>query len=325
MFVKVIKGDITSADEMVIRVEDVLVLDVHSTGYTEYSMIEDDRVIDYLLDNPKLEKCMMAQIHSHHNMSVFFSGTDTDELLSNADKYPFYVSLIVNNDGDVCAKIGSYAEEIKTTYSTKVMNKKGKYITKTFHKTQKAVIVYDCEIEFEKDLKIENQLDVCVAIKRKRAEELEKNKTSLFSNSNWANTGNGFKWNNQIPDTKKAAKTTYTKAADLIKIVCDEDINSYLVEAMRNTEDLYKNNFYDYDKAEESKEIYSTLLYNLSAVMDNDLDSFTIIATEEATEILTKAIGILEEYKVSYPNLYEVMAKPFASTLEDYKLMIGEM
>ena len=56
-------------------------------------------------------KWKMGHIHSHHNMSTFFSGTDTDELHENAVNYLYYLSLIVNFSGKYSAKIAVHTKE----------------------------------------------------------------------------------------------------------------------------------------------------------------------------------------------------------------------
>jgi hypothetical protein len=38
-------------------------------------------------------------------MAVFFSGTDNEELTDNAPNYNYYLSLIVNNKNEYCARI----------------------------------------------------------------------------------------------------------------------------------------------------------------------------------------------------------------------------
>lgn len=56
-------------------------------------------------------------IHSHHNMTCFFSGTDMSELHDNAPNHNYYLSLIVNYKEDTgnnwCAKVAYVTEEKK--------------------------------------------------------------------------------------------------------------------------------------------------------------------------------------------------------------------
>ena len=48
----------------------------------------------------------VGHIHSHHSMSVFFSGTDEAELRENSANHNFYLSIIVNNKHEIIGKVG---------------------------------------------------------------------------------------------------------------------------------------------------------------------------------------------------------------------------
>jgi hypothetical protein len=82
--------------------------------YTEYGV--GTEILDLYEKFPQADPAngtptyKLAQIHSHHYMSTFFSGTDDQELRDNASKYEYYLSLIVNIDGKYAAKIAFEAE-----------------------------------------------------------------------------------------------------------------------------------------------------------------------------------------------------------------------
>lgn len=52
-----------------------------------------------------------GDIHSHNMMKVFFSGTDNADLVKNTEHYSFFLSVVVNNAGDIIAKI---CQNVKT-------------------------------------------------------------------------------------------------------------------------------------------------------------------------------------------------------------------
>jgi len=58
-----------------------------------------------------LQECKYGLIHSHNTMAVFFSTTDITELINNVDVYETYLSVIVNNNLDVVAKIAIPVKE----------------------------------------------------------------------------------------------------------------------------------------------------------------------------------------------------------------------
>lgn len=83
-------------------------------------------------------------IHSHNNMSVFFSGTDVSELEDNAPNHEYYLSLIVNNKGDKQAKVCHIAKRL-----TKFQRRNSD--TLQFENFQneleeEVLIIYNCEI-----------------------------------------------------------------------------------------------------------------------------------------------------------------------------------
>ena len=88
---------------LVIRCEDIYVMDIGNSGSTEFEMSPE--VISYMSENPELLDCQLGLVHSHHNMSAFFSNTDLDTLLEEGKDRNHFVSLIVNNAGVYTAAI----------------------------------------------------------------------------------------------------------------------------------------------------------------------------------------------------------------------------
>jgi hypothetical protein len=90
-------------DDLTITCKDIYVMDIGTQTYTEFDMSPD--VISYMTENPELLDCQMGLIHSHNNMSTFFSGTDTATLREEGTDRNNFVSLIVNNSGNYTAAI----------------------------------------------------------------------------------------------------------------------------------------------------------------------------------------------------------------------------
>lgn len=90
-------------DDLVIRCVDIYIMDIGTQAYTEFDMNPD--VISYMCENPELLDCQMGLIHSHNNMSTFFSGIDTATLKEEGRDRNNFVSLIVNNAGTYTAAI----------------------------------------------------------------------------------------------------------------------------------------------------------------------------------------------------------------------------
>lgn len=90
-------------NDLVIRCVDIYIMDIGTQSYTEFDMNPD--VIAYMTEHPELLDCQMGLIHSHNNMSTFFSGTDTATLKEEGRDRNNFVSLIVNNAGSYTAAI----------------------------------------------------------------------------------------------------------------------------------------------------------------------------------------------------------------------------
>lgn len=101
---------------LVITCKDIFVMDIGSAAYTEFDMSPD--VISYMCDNPELLGVQMGLIHSHNNMSCFFSGTDTATLREEGRDRNHFVSLIVNNEGTYTAAITRKIKSIKSIHES---------------------------------------------------------------------------------------------------------------------------------------------------------------------------------------------------------------
>lgn len=88
---------------LIIKCRDIYVMDIGSVTYTEFDMSPD--VVSYMANNSELLDCQMGLIHSHNNMSTFFSGMDIRTLEEEGLDRNHFVSLIVNNQGSYTAAI----------------------------------------------------------------------------------------------------------------------------------------------------------------------------------------------------------------------------
>lgn len=97
-------------EENSLKAFDLIPMDIGSGAYTSYDFVtgNSSALVSYMNANEKFidEGWRIGLIHSHHNMDVFFSGTDDAELNDNSKYHKYYLSLIVNNRGDFKAKIG---------------------------------------------------------------------------------------------------------------------------------------------------------------------------------------------------------------------------
>ena len=105
-----IEGSMSDPDNLGMTLQDIILMDVGTSGYTSYNFNEkqgdsiDDRYIDYVIEHPHAMEWKIGHIHSHNYMNVFFSKTDMEELHENAAAYNVYLSVITNNVCDYTAK-----------------------------------------------------------------------------------------------------------------------------------------------------------------------------------------------------------------------------
>lgn len=146
-----IKGSIKKPKTFKIILEEILPMDKGSAAYTSYKL--DDRFVDYLMEDPEVRMdWKVGQIHSHHNMAVFFSGTDMSELNDNCPQHNFYLSLIVNNYNDFMAKVAIRGEatviqKAVPFIATDENGKKYTMETLDFDHKEERMYVYDCIID----------------------------------------------------------------------------------------------------------------------------------------------------------------------------------
>jgi hypothetical protein len=184
----------------------IFLQDIGTGTYTEYDY--DSKFTTFLMKNPQFMDMKVGHIHSHNNMSVFFSGTDQSEIEDNSACHNIYLSLIVNNRNDMEAKIAVRADrksQIKDEY--KFPNEKGEIITMydEVATEDSLVMIYNCEIEKPSFPGMDPEF-------RKQFEEVQKKKeekkpTWSYSGGNGAYSGfhggqryDGLKQHSHTPD-----------------------------------------------------------------------------------------------------------------------------
>lgn len=165
-----LEGDLQHPETVNIVAHHLHPLDVGSATFTEYDF--DGEVANYLVEHPELMGYTYGHIHSHQNMGVFFSGTDDDALRESAPAHDYFLSLIVNNRMDTCAKLAFMGEADKSTnYICKVAGKELKYQSRA--DPVKVVMVMTLDIEAPESLRpAQTFVDIVEALDRKTAQKL---------------------------------------------------------------------------------------------------------------------------------------------------------
>lgn len=133
--------------------------------------------IDPTLERKPENRWYIGKIHSHHNMSAFHSGTDTQDLVENAPKLPFFLSLVVNYNCTPFAEI-AVAGEVEVKSVTRNKWSLTNFLVgdnKVEKKAEKKPITYiiPCDVSYLTDERILKQIDVI--------KERNKPKTTVYS------------------------------------------------------------------------------------------------------------------------------------------------
>lgn len=89
-------------NSLVLTAKDFCLMDYGSATYTEFD--KSAEICNYMIEHDLLE-CQQGLMHSHDQMSTFFSGTDLGTLQEEGSNMNNFLSLIVNNAGQYTAAI----------------------------------------------------------------------------------------------------------------------------------------------------------------------------------------------------------------------------
>lgn len=100
----------TALDNLKIRLFDFVPLTADTSAHTFFNYGTEH--LQYAIEQNILgDDLQFGDIHSHNVMKVFFSGTDNADLVKNTKHYSFFLSVVVNNAGDIIAKV---CQNVKT-------------------------------------------------------------------------------------------------------------------------------------------------------------------------------------------------------------------
>ena len=155
-------------NSLVITCKDIYVSDIGSATYTEFDHNAD--IVAYQAMNDLLD-CYTGLIHSHNQMTTFFSGTDRNTLIEEGMDMPHFLSLIVNNAGVYTAKITRRVslQTSKITYPTFGGESKSEEVESTINEYIEA---FPLEIDIQEDTSIKDEVT-------QRIKEIEAEKTAV--------------------------------------------------------------------------------------------------------------------------------------------------
>jgi len=173
LFFKLISGNIKNKKDLIFEATFIYPRDIGNATYTE-TEASGDIAEAYNLYESGIEE-FNGLIHTHHQMSAFFSSTDINELTSNAKLYNFYLSLIVNFDGKYCAKVAFPGKE-KSQSVISYIDENGDSYETLISEENDIIAIGDLTIEYNKEIPHEDWMD-------SKIEELQKKKDAKVKTS----------------------------------------------------------------------------------------------------------------------------------------------
>jgi hypothetical protein len=327
--------------------EELYLLDIGTGSYTEYDTTDPD-LIKFLMDNPSIRSMKRGHIHSHNNMGVFFSGTDDSELVENSEFHNFYVSLIVNNKNEMCAKIAFRAKvNTRTAITMQYRGVNGEDLSENTENESEetGVYSYECVIHKPDGGELEGRF-LHVAEKKKQQEDKQKDKfnkpsggpysSSVYDgwDDNWDYSASN--WNKRTTKDTSVGKwekghekgmvsvtsPSYEKRSDtrgraynmLTKLLAiDHSSEDTLYAVLTKLHD----GFYGAPskrKSDDPKMYYDFLqkraleFYISSFPEDQKLERFE--------EIFEQCVGIIDTYETGFPELVKDLSEALSLTIE---------
>lgn len=228
-------------------IKDFILMDIGTAGGTDFRTdAKDDKyyiqnVTSVLYKNRELKEGL---VHTHHNMDVFFSGTDNIELINKANIHTYFLSLIINAKGKKIAKI-AYAGEIQ-----KDVTLKGKYFKEniTTKGKEQGIITFDLEVYVEKQsyptkwIEREKNLNAILQT-RKVTTAVESYKGTKYNN--WELPVFIEPLNNVSSEVKTSTTSKNNKLVKKLFNQIDKDINgiTYITEPIAEYDEILYNFF----------------------------------------------------------------------------------
>ena len=154
---------------------------------------------------------------SHNNMAVFFSGVDNSELTDNAPNYNYYLSLIVNNKNEYCARIAFIGEIEGRTIKFKDRHGVEQAITSA---NKQVTFYYEMEIFAESSNLIDDffvkQYEKVIAAKPVQTFPQFENSYTNYNVTNYENYGIGYN-KNYAKNNYKQGKLFNDKSTEKIE------------------------------------------------------------------------------------------------------------
>lgn len=333
---KVNKGSIEDYKNLEVEVLEILPMDVGTSGYTEYELSSaDDYTFNNLCDRVMMdENLKIGHIHTHHGMSCFFSGTDTQELHDNAPNHNYYLSLIVNfkDFSNWCAKIALVGEERQTgTLASKFKGTKGDMVENFVEINNTKEVLYTIKMNIDAPVTELDEFKTRVLeLNKERGRKYEN--TRQFTNVNGKNVNisfQGFQRQGNLFDQPGHQKRQFSAAGMNVKggkfkplDLSEQNITAFANKVLaideNPTGNLHTNISVldgplssDHPESEIQKQLYvDSMLENFDLLFEKHFETSVDIGDENSVklveDVVKKVIAILKPYGNAFDFVNEV-------------------
>lgn len=252
-------------------------------------------------------------------MQTFASGTDIDEIKTNASLHDYYVSLIVNFSGQYTCKIGVYSEDshVINRFRISPLTNTKEHIG-SFNKVEKNVEILDCEIKYE-DNEVISEVVKVLKNSQNKSRTFSSGKYSaddyVLENPKWDKLSNvkqtSLFWTDQRfkPNKEKALLDNATMLDMVIEtLMLDEDMQGELLQISIEVENAtilvdIKDSYFISILSKIEAIVNAFLTLKSIQEIIRDINQYTIDYEVEEIEYLIKHLSNYKNIKLIFERL----------------------
>lgn len=306
------EGSIENKENFKVTLKHVFPMDKGTGGSTEYDL-DNDNFINFRMSHPESLKWKIGHIHSHNNMGAYFSGTDNDEIEENSEFHNYYLSIVVNNAGNVVGKIGIRGvSEDNSPYKCKSEN--GHPWALTVQKKEDVIFSIECEIDkYTPVVDEEFKTSVADIIKKKKNKiSLQQQQKQIGYGSSMAHHGYAQSQIFDMPVNKKEEEDLQQQSYD---DMIEDWVKYYLSFGNNESDSMSMDDILDIIKnSKENTNVYiSQLLEQTDSLFLRffEVDNFNLVTIIEDTiiELYSYDNDITTKVAITLEHLLKKMEK----------------
>lgn len=289
---------------MVFTAVDMYLMDIGNAASTEYDF-NDTSWLNAFDENPELMGLKIGLVHTHHNMSTFYSGTDLGHLHGQAPFHNYFLSLIVNFACEPIAKV-AFASTRKVNSSFSFKDDDGNIQSQISNKEEDITVVFNCDVFVEIEPTLLDRINQLKEVKESRNRQIYTKHD--YTDYNWPNEVSNEKvasiWDTQgkrlqVGDIQ--TELNFDKKFNRNTTITDQEIEEFLIALLANSYNDYSKTIKD---LVEERNLVADTNSEAQSCTSGTWVMFDAMFNNEAyfTEVVTKCISILGKYKNDFSS-----------------------